>query len=116
MFGFPQCFNSKETTCNTGDVVRSWSQEDPLEEGMATHPSTLAWKSMDRGAWPAASHRVAKSLTQLKQLSMHTRTFTCSKQTRYKMRSLISTFVFHLLHFLPPAQTLPLHVVPCIVL
>ena len=24
--------------------VRSLSQEDPLEEGMATHPSILAWE------------------------------------------------------------------------
>jgi len=28
--------------------------------------------SMDRGAWQAAVHRVANSLTRLKQLSMHT--------------------------------------------
>ena len=50
MFGLPQCFSGKESTCNTGDVVQSWSLEDPLEEGMATHPSTLAWKSMESGA------------------------------------------------------------------
>ena len=32
--------------------VRSLGWEDPLEEGMATHSSNLAWKnSMDRGAW-----------------------------------------------------------------
>ena len=24
--------------------VRSWGQEDPLEKGMATHSSILAWK------------------------------------------------------------------------
>ena len=24
--------------------VQSWSQEDPLEEGMATHSSILAWR------------------------------------------------------------------------
>ena len=28
---------------------------------------------MDRGAWQATVHRVAKSWTRLKQLSMHTR-------------------------------------------
>ena len=28
--------------------------------------------SMDRGAWQATVHRVTKSRTQLKQLSMHT--------------------------------------------
>ena len=27
-------------------------QEDSMEEGMATHPSILAWRNpMDRGAW-----------------------------------------------------------------
>ena len=30
---------------------------------------------MDRGAWQATVHRVAKSRAQLKQLSMHTCTF-----------------------------------------
>ena len=34
--------------------VQSLVWEDPLEEGMATHSSILAWKiSMDRGAWRA---------------------------------------------------------------
>ena len=40
--------------------------EDPLEEGMATHFRILAWRiPVDRGAWQAAVHRVAKSWTQL---------------------------------------------------
>ena len=30
--------------------VPSLGLEDPLEEGMATHSSILAWR-MDRGAW-----------------------------------------------------------------
>ena len=30
--------------------VQSLGQEDPLEKGMGTHSSILAWK-MDRGAW-----------------------------------------------------------------
>ena len=34
--------------------VQSLGQEDPLEEGTATHSSILAWRiPMDRGAWPA---------------------------------------------------------------
>ena len=46
--------------------VRSLGWEDPLEEGMATHSSILAWRiSMDKEAWPATVHRVAKSWTQL---------------------------------------------------
>ena len=47
-------------------------QEDPLEKGMATHSSALSWRiSMDRGAWQATGHRVAKNQTWLKLLSMH---------------------------------------------
>ena len=50
--------------------VRSLAQEDSLEEGMATHPSILAWRinPMDRGAWWATFHSIAKSWTRLKQL------------------------------------------------
>ena len=37
--------------------VQSLDQEDPLEEGMATHSSILAWKGLvDRGAWWATVH------------------------------------------------------------
>ena len=44
--------------------VGSLDWEDPLEEGMATHSSILAWRiPMDRGAWQAAVHGVAKSRT-----------------------------------------------------
>ena len=36
--------------------IQSLGQEDPLEEGMATHSSILAWRiPMDRGAWWAKS-------------------------------------------------------------
>ena len=44
--------------------VRSLSWEDPLEEGMAVHSSILAWRiPMDRGAWQATVHGVAKYQT-----------------------------------------------------
>ena len=44
--------------------VRSLGREDPLEEGMATHSSILAWSfPVDRGAWQAIVHGVAKSWT-----------------------------------------------------
>ena len=48
--------------------VRSRGQEDPLEEGMATHSTILAWKF----SWTeeqATVHGIAKSQTQL---STHT--------------------------------------------
>ena len=50
------------------------SQEDPLEEGMTTHPSILE-NSKDRGAWKAMVHGVTKSQTRLKRLSKHICTF-----------------------------------------
>ena len=44
--------------------VQSLGWEDPLEEGMATHSSILAWRVLiDRGAWEATVCRVAKSQT-----------------------------------------------------
>ena len=46
--------------------VLSLGQEDPMEKEMATYSSILAWRiSMDRGAWWATVHGVAKSRTQL---------------------------------------------------
>ena len=46
--------------------VRSLGWEDTLEEGMATHYSIFAGRiPMDRGAWGALVHGVAKSQAQL---------------------------------------------------
>ena len=46
--------------------VRSLGWEDSLEEDIATHSSILAWRiPMDRRAWRATLHGVAKSWMQL---------------------------------------------------
>ena len=46
------------------DIGSIPGREDPLEEGMATHSSILAWRiPMDRGAMQATVHGVAKSRT-----------------------------------------------------
>ena len=54
--------------------VRSLGLEDPLEKGMATHSNVLDW----RIPWTEESgrrvHGVAKSRTQLSDLSLHTHT------------------------------------------
>ena len=44
--------------------------EHPQEEGMTTHCRILLENPMDRGAWQATVPSVAKSRTQLNQLSM----------------------------------------------
>ena len=54
--------------------VQSLGQEDPLEEGMATHSSILAW----RIPWTEEPGRLqsieSQGWTRLKQLSTHTHT------------------------------------------
>jgi len=45
-----------------GILVQSLGWEDPLEEGMATHSSILAWRILvDRGAWRTTVHGVTES-------------------------------------------------------
>ena len=41
--------------------VRFLSWEDPLEEGMATHSSILAWRIPKDRVWQATGHGVVKS-------------------------------------------------------
>ena len=62
--GFPGGSDGKESACSAGDrgLIAGW--EDPVEEGMATHSSILAWRiPMDRGDWRAMVHGVANSRT-----------------------------------------------------
>ena len=41
--------------------VYSLGQENPLEEGMATHSRVLDWRILkDRGAWWVTVHRTAE--------------------------------------------------------
>ena len=49
--------------------VQSLDQEDPLEEGTATHSSIHAWRIMDRGASQATVLWVAKSWKWLSDLA-----------------------------------------------
>ena len=45
LWGFPGGSDGKEFTCNAGDLDSILGWEDPLEEGMATHSSILAWST-----------------------------------------------------------------------
>ena len=40
----PQGLSGNKSACNSGQVSLILGGEDPLEEEMATHSSTLAWK------------------------------------------------------------------------
>ena len=60
-WGFPDSSAGKNSLAMQEIWVRSLSQEDPLEEGMATHSSTPAWRSpIDREAWWTRVNGVAE--------------------------------------------------------
>ena len=42
--GFPGGSDDKESACKQEAQVQSLGWEDPLEKGMATHSSILAWE------------------------------------------------------------------------
>ena len=72
VWGFP----GGSVVKNLSEVQETWvqslGQEDPLEKGMATHSSILAWRiPMDRGAWQPTVHGVTKSQTQLRNRAQH---------------------------------------------
>ena len=45
MWGFPDGSDGKESAYNAEDPGSSPGSKDPLEEGMATHSSILAWRT-----------------------------------------------------------------------
>ena len=58
--------SGKESISKTGDVRDSGlipGQLDPMEKGMRTHSSILAWRIPWTGAWWATVHGVLKSRT-----------------------------------------------------
>ena len=56
--GFPGGSDGKKSPLAVRETwVRSLGREDPLEEGMATHSSILAWRiPKDSEAWQATVH------------------------------------------------------------
>ena len=42
--GFPEVSVVRNLPASAGDTVLSLGRDDPLENGMATHPSILAWE------------------------------------------------------------------------
>jgi len=81
--GFPGGTSSKEPTYQCRKPKRQvWSlgQEDPLEEGMATHSNILAWRipwiKEPGGLQSIRSHRVLHDWRDLAHMHAHTRTHT----------------------------------------
>ena len=70
--GFPGSSDGKESACNAETRIRSLDWEDPLdkENGYPLQYSHLK-NSMDRGAWWATVHGVAKSCTRLSDWHMY---------------------------------------------
>ena len=63
---FPGDSDGKESICNAGHWIPSLGWEDPLEKGMVTHSSLLAWRiPIDKGAWQVTVYGVTKSWTRL---------------------------------------------------
>ena len=80
----------KSPPTNTGDIRGAGSIPESGRSSGGGHGNRLQYSClenpMDRGAWWATVHRVAKSWTQLKQLSTHAR----GKRERDKVRDRVS--------------------------
>ena len=82
-------------------MLETWVQSlgwgEPLEKGMAIH------SIMDRGAWRATVHRVAKSWTQLSDFTLshtHTHTHTCTPQQNHSQFSCAFCFALENISYL----------------
>ena len=65
-----------QTVKNPPAMQETWvgflGWEDPLEEGMVTDSSILAWRiPMGRGAWRATVHGITKSRTRPSDSAQH---------------------------------------------
>ena len=73
--GLPWWLSGKESACNAGAIRRCkmdpWVRKMPWRRARQPAPVFLPGNPMDRGAWQATVHSVAKSRTQLKRLGMH---------------------------------------------
>ena len=66
ILGFPSSSDSRASTCNAGDPGSILGLgRSPGEGNGNPFPSSCLENSMNRGAWQAAVHGVAKSWTQL---------------------------------------------------
>ena len=69
------------------EMQEMWVQplgwKDPLEKGMATHSSILAWNTHGQRTWQATVHGIAKSQTQLSENThMHNISDSCDNHMK----------------------------------
>ena len=88
--GFPGGSDGEESVCNVGDLgLITGSGRSPGESNGNPLQYSCLENPMDRGAWRATVHRIAKSWTQLKWLS------TYAVEQRVSMSSTTSTLVLN---------------------
>ena len=101
--------------CETWVWSLCW--EDPLEEGLATHSSILAWRiPMDRGAWRATVHGVTKSWTRLSDSAQHIQQWTTPCLPTWTTEVLAHFVLWVLLLEITRALLLTLSILPLTVL
>ena len=75
---FPGGSVGKESACSAGDAGNMGSILGSERSPGGGHGNTLQYSClenpMDKGAWQVTVHRITKSQTRRKQLSMHTHT------------------------------------------
>ena len=70
--GFLGSSNGKESACNAEDSGSILGREDPLEKGMATHSSILAWEiPWRKEPGGLLVHQIVKSQIQLSDGHLH---------------------------------------------
>ena len=89
MLDFPGGANGKDLPASAGDIRNVGAIPGSGRSPGKGHGNPLQYSClenhMDRGAWWAMIHGVAKSWTQLKQLSTHIRTTLKSSGTRTRV-------------------------------
>ena len=92
--GFPGGSEVKASACNAETWVQSLGQKDPLEKGMATHSSILAWRIPWTEELGGLQFTGLQSRTRLSNF-----TFTLSEASGSSY-SLESLYVMEYLHFI----------------
>ena len=74
----PDGSDGKESACNAGDLNSIPGSEDPLEKGMTTHSSILAWKIPWTESLEGYSPWGRKQSDTTEQLTLHIKAFIAS--------------------------------------